>query len=87
MKSRKPQGDIDLEYQDILEFTQGFSKAHIEYFCFMLGIKALIGKQMNNGRLVRSVFRETKKVDDVLLLKVFPRLQKYCSEVVGKLEK
>ena len=83
---RRPKGDVDLYYEDILQFAQAFSKVHIESFCFLLGIKALIGRPINNSPLVRCVFYFAKRMDDVLL-KVFPFFHKYCSEVVGKLEK
>jgi len=83
---KKPKGDIDIDYNDIYSFSKGFSRVYFESFCLLLGVKELIGKPFNNSVLVRAVFYIAKEIDD-FILKLFPKLRRYCSEIVGELIK
>jgi hypothetical protein len=82
----KPQGDIDLEYEDLLQFASGFRESYIECFCLCLGVKELIAKPIGNNLPVRALLFGLKSLDDAALW-AFPSLQKYCSEAVGVLRK
>jgi len=79
-------GDVDLEMKDILEFTQGFTEVHFERRCLVEGIKEGIGRYYSNGRLTRGILYVAKRTDDVLL-KLFPGLEKYCTEIVAWMRK
>jgi hypothetical protein len=86
LRNRKPSGDVDLEYEDILTFADGFRDAHIERFSLCLGARELIAKPMGNGPGVRATLLALKLADDVVL-RFFPGLRRYCSDVVGVLVK
>ncbi len=82
----KPQGDIDLEYEDLLQFAADFRETYLECFCLSLGVKELIAKPIDNSLPIRTLLFMLKKLDDIILA-AFPSLQKYCSETVGVLTK
>ena len=82
---RRALGDIDLEYDDYMTFSKAFAIVHIETFCLFQSIKPLICKPINNNLLV-SIFLFIFYIMDILILKLFPFLGKYCTEIVGVLK-
>jgi 2-polyprenyl-3-methyl-5-hydroxy-6-metoxy-1,4-benzoquinol methylase len=79
-------GDVDLEFKDFLQFCDGFQNVKLERRCLFESVKAGIAKPYNNNALVRLVIWLAKVSDDIVL-KMFPSLDRYCTEIIGTMEK
>ena len=79
-------GDIDLEMSDLNTLTTNYSSVYTEQFTLFEKFAQGLGRDYNNGILVRSIYAITHLIDTVLLA-IFPPLRRQCLEVVGVAEK
>ncbi len=74
-------GDVDLDTGDLKEFAKPFVDLHIESFCLVEGVKALIGRNYGSPAPIRGALWMACQTDRALL-RAFPSLDRYCSEFV-----
>jgi ubiquinone/menaquinone biosynthesis C-methylase UbiE len=79
-------GDVDLEFKDFLDFCEGFQNVELERRCLFESVKAGIARPYNNNSVVRFIIWLAKLSDDVAL-KMLPFLERYCTEIIGTMEK
>lgn len=80
------QGDIDLDLDDLLRFAEGFEDVQREHACLLEGVKAGLARPYANPLPIRALLYALIQVDRALLT-LFPRLDRYCSEVVMAMRK
>jgi ubiquinone/menaquinone biosynthesis C-methylase UbiE len=78
-------GDIDLEYDDLVEYGDRFSDAHMECYTLFAGVKNLLGDNFDNPAHLRLLFFTLMALDRPLerLTATGP----YSLEVVGEFTK
>jgi len=86
LRGEEPKGDIDWEYEDVMEFASRFTEAHVEFYYLTLSMKDVVGRSRDQVAPVRALFYVLDHLDE-WLLSTFPRLHKYAKETSGCLIK
>lgn len=81
----KVQGDVDLEFEDLIGYAERFEDHYIEYYTLTSAIKKIIAGNYGSSWIARAVLWVTEHIDN-LLLRV-PCLRRFALEVVGYMEK
>jgi len=85
MRGQDAKGDVQLNWSDINTFSQGYSEKQIEPMSLFFMVKRIF-RPIGHYALVRWILFVLKKLDD-FLMSMFPFLQRYCGEIVIKLDK
>ena len=85
-KREEPKGDIDWEYEDVMNFAAKFREAHIEFYYLTLSFKDVIGRSRNQVLPIRTIFYVLDHFDE-FLLRSLPGLNRYAKETSGRLIK
>lgn len=77
---------VNIKMEDYEEFWHGYETVIIEQFSLLEGWKRFVPKKVALSAPGRSLLRVTTKADEALL-SAFPKLRRYCLEIVGSVRK